>query len=75
MRVRSTTAEAEGDDRRSERSERRRDRNDDPVGMQQRVEAIEMTLRVHASEMGIITSSHQILRNEMSRAEIENTTT
>ena len=54
-------ADAEGEDRRSVQSERRQDRNDDPVGMKQRVEAIEMTLRVHSSEKGITKSSNQLL--------------
>ena len=52
-RVRSATADAEEDDRRSERSDRF------PLGMKQRVEAIEMTLRLHASDIGTIKSQSQ----------------
>ena len=41
----------EDEDRRSR--DRRQDRSEDPVGMRQRLEAIEITLKTHATDIGV----------------------
>ena len=61
-RARSGPTDAEEDDRddrRSERSNRRQERNEEPVGVKMTLEAIEMTLRNHATEIGTLKSQTQ----------------
>ena len=73
-RVRSATANAEEDDRDdrlSMRFDRRQERTEDPVGVKLRLEAIEMTLRVHTNEMGMIKSQTQEICTKLMKTDAD----
>ena len=63
--------EDERDDRRSERFDRRQERTEDPVGVKLRLEAIEMTLRVHTNEMGMIKSQTQEICTKLMKTDAD----
>ena len=57
----------EDEDRRSR--DRRQDRSEDPVGMRQRLEAIEITLKTHATDIGVMKAQNQEIHSKMTKSD------
>ena len=57
----------EDEDRRSR--DRRQDRSEDPVGMRQRLEAIEITLKTHATDIGVMKTQNQEIHSKMTKSD------
>ena len=74
-RVRSANTTGDNEehaDRRSERAERRTERNEEePVGMKQRLESIEITLRSHAQELAAVKTATYGLRSQVDSASVD----
>ena len=73
VRSASTTGDNEDHaDRRSERAERRTERNEEePVGMKQRLESIEITLRSHAQELAAVKTATYGLRSQVDSTSVD----